>query len=176
MQGTLAAAAATVYQVDVYSDAICDPTGGTASLIGSVSVTTDGSGNATFTVLLNQLAPAGDAVMGTAAEQGSGTSLFSACATVVDRQCTDDTTCNGYTDAQKIALGKDPFSYCSIMRADVNTNGKVTLADLILTAQYYNQTVPPAPGRYDQNGDGKLTLADLILQAQVYIQDVSACP
>ena len=175
MRGTLAAAAATAYQVDVYSDATCDTTGATASLIGSVGITTDGSGNATFTQLFSQLVPAGGVVMGTAAEQGSGTSAFSACATVVERQCSDDTTCNGYTDAEKIALGKDPFSYCSIMRADVDGNGRVNIIDLSSIAGYYNQLIPPAPARLDQNRDGMINILDLSIPAGVYNQPVSSC-
>jgi hypothetical protein len=83
---------------------------------------------------------------------------------------------DGYTDAQHIALGKAPFLFCNIMRADVNNSGKVTLADLILMAQQYNQNVPPAPARYDQNASAKITLADLILVAQVYNQTPSLCP
>ena len=83
---------------------------------------------------------------------------------------------DGYTDAQHVALGKDPFLYCTLMRADVNGSGKVTLADLILVAQQYNQNVPPSPARLDQNASAKITLGDLILQAQVYNQSVSACP
>ena len=105
--------------------------------------------------------------------------------------CTNDSTCgtvqyatqtgwpnssgDGYTDTQHIALGKDPFKYCNIMRADVSGNGQVTLADLVLVAQQYNIAVPPAPARYDQNTSNKITLADLVLMAQVYLQHVTAC-
>jgi hypothetical protein len=176
VRGTLSAIPVTAYRVDVYADAVCDPSGAAATLLGSVSIATDGSGNATFTQLFNQLAPAGQVVLGTTTELGVGTSQFSACATVASRQCPDDTMCNGYTDAQKIGLGTDPFTYCAIMRADVNIDGKVTLADLVLTAQPYNQTIPPAPARYNQNADAKITLADLILEAQDYNQPVTACP
>ncbi len=87
-----------------------------------------------------------------------------------------DTDGDGYTDKQEIDAGKDPTTYCGIMRGDVNGSGKVSLADLILTAQQYNQAIPPARERYNQNGDAKITLADLILEAQVYNQPLTACP
>jgi hypothetical protein len=92
--------------------------------------------------------------------------------------CDDDVDGDGFTAAQEAAVvpAKSDATYCAIMRADVNGSGKVTLADLILTAQQYNQTVPPAPERYNQSGDAKITLADLILQAQVYNQSATACP
>ena len=83
---------------------------------------------------------------------------------------------DGYTDFLEEQLGKDPAAYCTIMRADVNGSAKVTLGDLILTAQQYNLDIPPATARYNQNGDAKITLADLILMAQVYNQSVGACP
>ncbi|TAK56819.1 MAG: hypothetical protein EPO22_13055 [Dehalococcoidia bacterium] len=86
-----------------------------------------------------------------------------------------DTDADGYTDVLEAQLGENPGASCSIMRADVNMSGKVTLADLILTAQQYNETIPPATARYDQNADGKITLADLILEVQVYNQPVTAC-
>ncbi|MHB8377073.1 MAG: dockerin type I domain-containing protein [Dehalococcoidia bacterium] len=101
---------------------------------------------------------------------------FSGCVTVVARQCTDDTLCNGYTDAQKIALGKDPFTYCGIMRADVNGDGNVNILDLPGIAQHYGQDIPPAPARIDQNADARINIFDLSLAASDYGRAVSACP
>ena len=86
-----------------------------------------------------------------------------------------DSAGDGYTDLMKSRLGVTPSIYCNIMRADVNDSGKVTLSDLVLTAQQYNQKIPPAAPRYNQNGDAKITLADLVLEAQVYNQPVTIC-
>jgi hypothetical protein len=83
---------------------------------------------------------------------------------------------DGYTDTQHIALGKDPFSYCIIMRGDIDGNGRVNILDLSNIALYYNQTVPPVPARRDQNGDGKINILDLSIPAGVYNQSVTACP
>ena len=89
-----------------------------------------------------------------------------------------DTDGDGYTDAQEITMGKDPFAFCKIMRADVNGDGKVNIVDLSMLASHYNQTVPPAPARDDQGAvpDGKINIIDLSAAASVYNQLVSACP
>lgn len=87
-----------------------------------------------------------------------------------------DSDGDGYSDAQEAQIGKNPNVYCAVMRADVNNDGKATLADLILIAGWYNQYAPPAPTRYDQKIDAKMTLADLILVAQVYQHTVNSCP
>ncbi len=176
VQGTLAAAPSTTYTVSLYSNTACSPSG--AVLLGSVSAATDAAGNANFVQLLNAFVPAGQFVMGTAASTGPP-SGFSACATVVTRACTDDSDCDGYTDAQEIALGTNPFSYCQIMRADVNGDGVVNIFDLSTVAGVYGQTVPPAPPRDDQGPppfDGVINIFDLSKIASAYGKTVSQCP
>ncbi|MDE3095863.1 MAG: hypothetical protein KGK07_07665 [Chloroflexota bacterium] len=83
---------------------------------------------------------------------------------------------DGYTDAQHIALSKDPFTYCPIMRADVNGSGTVNIFDLANEAQHYGQLIPPGPARDDQNSDRKINIFDLALTAQQYGKSVTACP
>jgi chitinase len=87
-----------------------------------------------------------------------------------------DTDGDGYVDTQEVALGKDPLTYCAIMRADVDGDGAVSILDLTKVAQYFTQSVPPAPARYDQDGDGKISILDLTHMAQVFTQHVTACP
>ena len=87
-----------------------------------------------------------------------------------------DTDGDGYPDVAELEMGTSPYVYCGTMRADVNNDGRVSLADLIIAAANYGQSVPPAPARYDQNGDGRIQLADLIIIAGVYGQQVSICP
>lgn len=162
--------------MSLYSNTACNPSG--AVLLGSVSATTDAAGNAKFVQLLNVLVPAGQFVLATATSTGPP-SAFSACAAVVTRACTDDSDCDGYTDAQEIALGTNPFSYCQIMRADVNGNGMVNILDLSVVAGVYGQTVPPAPARYDQGPppfDGIINILDLAKMASVYQKPVTQCP
>jgi Dockerin type I domain len=106
--------------------------------------------------------------------------------------CNDDSTClttnyaaqtgwpntsgDGYTDARHIALGKDPFKYCKIMRADVNGDKSVNILDLSTMAAKFGQSVPPAPARLDQNADTTINILDLSIAASVYGQSVTACP
>ncbi|MHB8684732.1 MAG: dockerin type I domain-containing protein [Dehalococcoidia bacterium] len=87
-----------------------------------------------------------------------------------------DTDGDGYTDAQEIAIGKNPLVYCKIMRADVNGDGTVNVLDQSAVVAYYNQNVPPAPSRIDQNADAQINILDLALLASVYNTSVMACP
>lgn len=90
-----------------------------------------------------------------------------------------DTDGDGYTDAQEIALGKSPTTFCKAMRADVNMDGKANLLDLGAIAGWFGQNVPPAPERYDQREpprDNKINLLDLGAAASVYGLSVSTCP
>jgi hypothetical protein len=90
--------------------------------------------------------------------------------------CDDNISGDGYTNAQHIALGKDPTTYCAIMRADVDGDGVVSILDLTKVAQYFTQSVPPAPERYGQDADKKISILDLTRMAQVFTQHVTACP
>jgi hypothetical protein len=87
-----------------------------------------------------------------------------------------DTDGDGYTDKQEIDMGKDPSTYCNIMRADVDHDGAVSILDLAKLAQYFTQAIPPAPTAYDQDGDNKISILDLARMAQVFTQPVSTCP
>jgi hypothetical protein len=164
-----------LYQIDLFSSPSCGAVSGNTHL-GTFPASTDAGGN----IKLYAIAPAavtpGWVVQATATDPGSVTSPMSGCQPVVARSCTDDTTCNGYTDAQKIALGKDPFIYCAIMRADVDGDGQVTIVDLAIVAQAFLAFVPPAPARYDQDRDGQITIVDLGTIAQEFLQFVDACP
>jgi hypothetical protein len=87
-----------------------------------------------------------------------------------------DSDGDGYTDGQEATLVKDPFTYCPIMRADIDASGRVVLADLAGIGKLFNQTLPVNSTRADQDGDGKIRIADLALVGKVFNQPVSACP
>ena len=87
-----------------------------------------------------------------------------------------DTDGDGYPNGLEISMGKNPNVYCPIMRADVNGDGTVNIFDLANIAQYYGQTIPPAPPRLNQNGDTTLNIFDLALTAQQYGKVVTGCP
>ncbi len=176
VQGTLTAAPNTTYTVALYSNTTCSTSGAGDVAIGTLTATTDASGAVKFSQIIKTLVPAGQLVQATAAGPSSGPSAFSGCVSVVNRVCTDESVCDGYTDAQIIALGKDPFTYCHIMRADVNGDSVVNILDLSAVAQHYDQLIPPAPARLDQNADGVINILDLATAAGVYQQSISACP
>jgi len=90
--------------------------------------------------------------------------------------CDDNISGDGYTNAQHVALAKDPTKYCNIMRADVDGDGAVSILDLTRVAQSFIQSIPPAPERYNQDGDNKISILDLTRMAQVFIKPVTACP
>lgn len=71
----------------------------------------------------------------------------------------------------------DP-TYCAVQRADVNGDGVVNILDLGAVASHYDESVPPAPQRYDQGQtpDGVINILDLSQMAAVYGDRVSACP
>ncbi len=166
----------TVYRVDVFWNPSCNPATPGGTYIATFDDTTDAGGTFTLNAIVAVFVPPGAIVTATIAGPDHVASPFAPCATVVPRQCADDSVCNGYTDAQKIALGKDPFNFCRIMRADVTGDGKVNIIDLSTTARYYGQVTPPAPARLDENADGKINILDLSLAASVYGQQVSSCP
>ena len=83
--GVLDSAAGKTYTVDLYANAACDPSGhgeGERPL-GSVDVTTDGSGHATFAFSPGTAVPARETITATATTPDGSTSEFSACRTVV---------------------------------------------------------------------------------------------
>ncbi len=87
-----------------------------------------------------------------------------------------DTDGDGYVDCSETALGKSPTTFCAIMRADVNWDGKVNLLDLGAMAAWFGQSVPPAPRRFDQNADNKVNLLDLGAAAGQFGKSVLTCP
>ena len=82
VSGTLATRASRQYAVDFYANTACDGSGNGEgeTYLGSTTVTTNGSGNATFQATLPVSAPAGSQITSTATDVVLGdTSEFSAC-------------------------------------------------------------------------------------------------
>ena len=89
-----------------------------------------------------------------------------------------DSDCDGYPDAVEnaLSLGGHPNLYCPIMRADVDGDNVVSILDLTDVAQFYTESIPPAPQRYDQDFDNVLSILDLVDMAAYYTVDVHTCP
>jgi hypothetical protein len=79
--GTLNSTPSTAFRIELFSSARCDPSGAGegATFLGSIDVTTDGTGHATFSSSVPAL-PAGQAVTATSTSQAThDTSDFSTC-------------------------------------------------------------------------------------------------
>jgi hypothetical protein len=81
ISGTLNSKASTLYTIDFYSNASCDALfyGEGQTYLGSTTVTTDGSCNASFSVSFPVTTPAGYWITATATDPLNNTSEFSAC-------------------------------------------------------------------------------------------------
>ncbi len=81
--GTLNSSANTTFRLEFFSNTACDGSGNGEgqTLLGSMSVTTDGTGNASFTASM-PLTTVGTAVTATATDPNNNTSEFSACRAV----------------------------------------------------------------------------------------------
>jgi titin len=76
--GTLNSAASTSYLIQFFANVTADPSGHGQgqTLIGSITVTTDASGNASFTVTFAKSVPVGQFVSATATDPNDNTSEF----------------------------------------------------------------------------------------------------
>jgi CSLREA domain-containing protein len=81
IQGSLNSTPSTQFVLHFYSNASCDPSGygEGESFLGSTTVTTNGGGNASFSVAFPQTVPPGRFITATATDPGGNTSEFSAC-------------------------------------------------------------------------------------------------
>jgi CSLREA domain-containing protein len=79
--GTLDGKSSAASRIEFFANAACDPSGfgEGQTLIGSTSVTTDGSGHADFNATLPFALPAGHVVTATATDSSDNTSEFSRC-------------------------------------------------------------------------------------------------
>lgn len=84
IQGTLNSTASAAFRLEFFSDTSCDASGNGEgrTYLGAQNVTTDGSGNASFTASLPVAVTPGQIVAATATNSSNYTSEFSACFTV----------------------------------------------------------------------------------------------
>jgi hypothetical protein len=83
VEGTLNSQSNTEYTLDFYGSSSCDPAGyGEGQVyLGNDTVTTDGSGDASFIIALSVSPPPGSSITATATDPDGNTSEFSACIT-----------------------------------------------------------------------------------------------
>ncbi|MCH8223489.1 MAG: fibronectin type III domain-containing protein, partial [Chloroflexi bacterium] len=81
VEGSLNSASSKTFKIEFFSNSACDPSGhgeGEA-FVGTMSVTTDGGGNAGFTATLSTIATPGHFLTATATDPEGNTSEFSRC-------------------------------------------------------------------------------------------------
>jgi hypothetical protein len=81
VQGTLNSTPSAAFRLEFFSSAHCDPSGfgQGQTFLGFTNVSTDGSGNASFSVPLGIVLPVGTSVAATATDPANDTSEFSRC-------------------------------------------------------------------------------------------------
>ena len=85
IEGSLNSTANTTFRLEFFSNGVCDRLGygEGETYLGFTNVTTDGTGNVSFTVNFPDTVPAGSYITATATDPGNNTSEFSACQAVV---------------------------------------------------------------------------------------------
>lgn len=83
---------------------------------------------------------------------------------------------DGYGDVIEDQLGKDPGTYCAVMRADVDGDGSVSILDLSRGAQRFGESAPPAPRRLLQDGDTRISILGLSRMASHFSESTASCP
>ncbi len=82
--GDLNSRANTGFRFEFFANTVCDPSGNGEGerFLGSAMVTTDGSGNMSFTVTFSAPVPVGHFITATATDPDNNTSEFSQCTPV----------------------------------------------------------------------------------------------
>ncbi|MBI3418260.1 MAG: hypothetical protein HY043_23465 [Verrucomicrobia bacterium] len=127
IQGTLNGQASTTFRVEFFASPAADGSGygeGQFFLGAKTDVTTDGSGNATFSITVAPCVPAGYLVSATATDPAGNTSEFSADATVA----TTDSDGDGLPDAYETAHGLNAAA-ANDASLDADGDGQSNLAE-----------------------------------------------
>ena len=122
VSGTLNSTASTVFRIEFFANVSADASGAGEGLnfIGATNVTTNASGNATFTSLaLPAIVPAGQKISATATDPAGNTSEFSATNTAASTVTTTDTDGDGLPNAYETANTLST----SIADANVDSDG-----------------------------------------------------
>jgi len=142
IQGALTSTANTTFTLQFYANSACDPSGAGEGQthIASISATTDGAGNASFTVTPQATVALGQLITATATDPSNNTSQFSAC-----RQVTVPTVAisGRVVNLRNIGVGDVAVSVTGTQSATTMTdiNGNYSFPNLSSGGSY---TVTPA--------------------------------
>jgi len=147
IQGTLNSAANTQFALDLYANNACDASGNGEgqNFISSTTVTTNASGDASFTLTVPTNTIAGQSITATATDPNNNTSEFSACATLQSQ-----------TAVQFSATSYDVVEDCTTVTITVNRIGDTSEA---ATVDYSTADVTASERRDYITAIGKLRFA-----------------
>jgi hypothetical protein len=166
LKGSFNSAASSTFRIEVFASTTADSTGyGEGQrYLGAFNVTTDGSGNVSFTQSLSASVAAGEKISATATDSSGNTSEFALCATAVASGITVTptsgltTTEAGGTATFTVALNSQPTADVTIgLSSSDTTEGTVSPASLTFTTANWStpQTVT-ATGADDSINDGDI--------------------
>jgi CSLREA domain-containing protein len=149
VQGTYSGSPDTEYELEFFANNMCDPSGSGEgeTFIGSVFLTTDASGNATFNETFAASTPPGASITATAT-LGTQSSNFSECRVIPGPANDDDA--DGVRDDSEVSCGGDP----------TNPNVRPERVDGIFAGvsddgdPEIDEALPPASSAFDCDGDG----------------------
>ena len=135
--GTLNSTPGTTFRIEFFSNGSCDPSGfGEGEVfVGSTSVTTNGSGNASFNVTVPVAVSGGRQMTATATDPGGNTSEFSACREVIPTLTISDVTVSEAAGSATFTITLAPGSTksVSVQFATANVTA-ITPADYAATS------------------------------------------
>lgn len=141
ISGTFNSTPNSPFALEFFSSAACDPTGygEGAVFLGTIDVTTNASGDATFNATLPTGAQAGHVITATATSAQGDTSEFSACVTISGGAVTGDISGDGLVNVVDMLALISAWGTCAApCAADLTGNGIVDVQDLLMLIQHWS--------------------------------------
>ena len=138
VSGTLNSIPNATFALEFFASSSCDSSGfgEGAAFLGTINVTTNASGNATFNSTLPVGSTAGQAVTATATNAQGDTSEFSACFTITGGTVVGDITGDGVVNVNDLLALIQAWGACqappATCPADLNGDGMVSVVDLLM--------------------------------------------
>ncbi|MDR3634721.1 MAG: Calx-beta domain-containing protein [Isosphaeraceae bacterium] len=151
IQGTLSSEPNTTYHLEIFANATQDPSGygQGQTYLGSWPVTTDSTGNVTFTATFPTALPLGYVISATATDPNGNTSEFSQDIAVPEADLAVGMTAN----PNPIAVGANATFVVTITNNGPNTASATALSDTLNGAFNVLSVTPSTGGTYTQSGN-----------------------